>query len=197
MPQISCTDTEFLSWARARRCVYGLLEDELKNLVTSSEGLCFYCGKELLWLPHLTGVRDKVTDKVTIEHLIKDGEKWPDNLWNLVLCCHSCNSSRRKPLFEWLKKKKYLERVLNRFIDSVEWIFAKTMAESPHHYIVRDRLDKHREIFFDIFSEYIDSDGKPGTFNGLTYRYIDLNGYKYWKVGTILNREIIKTKNDI
>ena len=35
-----------------------------------------------------------------------------------------------------------LPSVLQEFIDSVQWTFAKTMPEWPHEYIVRERVNE-------------------------------------------------------
>jgi len=88
---------------------------------------------------------------------------------------------------------------VQEFLENQTWTFAKTMPESPHWYIVRsDTLD------FNAFIEvvrFIQQNGLPSTFAGVTYNYLHLGEYKYWTMGllpeetTIINRAFIKSTN--
>ena len=79
-----------------------------------------------------------------------------------------------------------------KFIQDSKWVFTKTMPEIPHHYIVRDDLSVPNQKLFDEFKEFIDKKGYSKKFYEKEYKYIDMEGYKYWIIENILNREEIK-----
>jgi len=88
---------------------------------------------------------------------------------------------------------------VKEFLEGHTWTFAKTMPKSPHWYIVRsDSFD------FDTFIEvvrFIQQNGLPNNFKGVTYKYLHLGEYKYWSMGslpeetTIINRAFVKSIN--
>ncbi len=84
-----------------------------------------------------------------------------------------------------------LPSVLQKFIDSVQWTFAKTMPEWPHEYIVRDRVD---ENLFMMFVQHIRWQGYESKFYQKIFTYYDHGGMVYWTMGeplaetTIINR---------
>jgi len=76
------------------------------------------------------------------------------------------------------------------------WTFAKTYADTaPHEYIVRDRLPEREIPMFENFVWYIHEAGYTDTFGGKEFTYLELDGYKYWTMGSpvpdtkIINRE--------
>ena len=81
--------------------------------------------------------------------------------------------------------------LLQRFIATVAWTFAKTMPEWPHEYIVRGRVD---ERLFVALVEHIRTQGYDGKFYRKEIRYFDHAGRVYWTMGapiaetTIVNR---------
>lgn len=95
--------------------------------------------------------------------------------------------------------KNYLAKLMDSsnkevktFLERQEWIYAKTMPKTPHWYIVKKKTEDQ-----DIFIEavyYIQQDGVPEEFEGVTYKYLVLGEYKYWTMGslpeetTIINR---------
>ena len=79
-----------------------------------------------------------------------------------------------------------------KLIERNEWIFAKTMPEIPHHYIVRDNLSNKDQKLFDEFKLFIKENGYTEKFYKKEYQYINIDGYKYWIIENILNREKIK-----
>jgi hypothetical protein len=56
--------------------------------------------------------------------------------------------------------------------------------EGPHEYIV----DKWDPELFHIITSLISNDGYRGIFNNKEYRYLDIDGYRYWQIDIILNR---------
>jgi len=78
-----------------------------------------------------------------------------------------------------------------KLIERNEWIFAKTMPEMPHHYIVRDNLADEDQKLFDEFKLFIKENGHAEKFYTKEYQYFNIDGYKYWIIENILNREKI------
>ena len=73
--------------------------------------------------------------------------------------------------------KEFPEEI-KRFIESVEWIFAKTYANTwPHHYIVKDRVDKE---FFLRTVIHIRENGYEGIFYRVKITYFEQDGLVYW-----------------
>lgn len=84
-----------------------------------------------------------------------------------------------------------LPDVLQGFINSCQWTFAKAMPEWPHEYIVRGRVD---ETLFVQLVCHIRETGYEGKFYQTSITYCDLGGLVYWTMGspieetTIINR---------
>jgi hypothetical protein len=76
---------------------------------------------------------------------------------------------------------------VRHYIASVEWQFAKTMAEIPHWYTVRGWRS---ELFeqFDGFVAFIEKYGYTKEFYGKEYKYYEIDGLKYWAMEDIINR---------
>lgn len=84
-----------------------------------------------------------------------------------------------------------LSIVLQEFIDSTQWIYARTMPEWPHEYIVRERVD---EKFFVTLVRHIWEHGYEGKFYRKSIIYYDDRDMIYRTMGepiektTIINR---------
>ena len=71
-----------------------------------------------------------------------------------------------------------LPQELEQFIKEVKWTWAKTYAETwPHHYIVRDRVDK--ELFLK-FVLHIREYGEWEYFYNTQLKYFEQDGMVYW-----------------
>ena len=67
---------------------------------------------------------------------------------------------------------------VKRFLDSVEWVFAKTYAATwPHHYIVKERVDAG---LFERAVVHIRGNGHPGRFYHRSIIYFEDGGMVYW-----------------
>jgi len=77
---------------------------------------------------------------------------------------------------------------LQEIIDKTPW--TKTNYHGEHEYITK----KQNYHLFNLICNMIIERGYYKNFNGINYKYIDLNGYKYWIVDICLNRA--KTKNE-
>ena len=72
--------------------------------------------------------------------------------------------------------KKY-----KQFIDSVDWIFAKTYKDkAPHEYVLKNNLSDKKKELFDDFIKYIKENGYVEYFYKTPYTYLDVDDKKYW-----------------
>lgn len=77
------------------------------------------------------------------------------------------------------------------FVTEQRWVFAKTMPQWPHEYIVRKRVD---EKLFEQLAKHILTHGCKGRFYQKAITYYDEAGMVYWTMGapldetTIINR---------
>ena len=64
--------------------------------------------------------------------------------------------------------------------------FAKTMASTPHSYVVRSPQNEaeYLRLFYRIAQEGVWEQWKDGR----RYQYLYLGGFKYWRIGQIINR---------
>lgn len=75
-----------------------------------------------------------------------------------------------------------------KFINRNEWVFAKTMPELPHYYIIKDSLSENDKELFDKFEVFIRNNGYTAKFYSKEYTYFNIGNYKYWVMENILNR---------
>ena len=78
------------------------------------------------------------------------------------------------------------------FINRQKWTFAKTMAETPHKYVVRESLSEDDQKLFDEFEGLIKKEGYVEEFFSKEYTYYRIGDYKYWVVDNVLNRAEVK-----
>jgi hypothetical protein len=83
---------------------------------------------------------------------------------------------------------------VEKFINRNKWIFAKTMSDIPHYYIVRDNLSENDKKLFDEFDVFIKKNGYIAEFYSKQYIYFNTGNYKYWVIENILNRAILEYK---
>jgi hypothetical protein len=82
---------------------------------------------------------------------------------------------------------------LRRIVDGKTWIFAKTMPQWPHWYIVRSpAIEDDYATLFAAIQEH----GTSAKFKGVSRKYLRLDdGFKYWAMTThapssrIINRD--------
>lgn len=67
-------------------------------------------------------------------------------------------------------------------IDAVEW--RKTTYIEPHEYIL---VMDHPELVEEI-TKCVKEEGIIKEFRGAKYRYFYFDGYRYWRMGVVLNR---------
>ena len=69
------------------------------------------------------------------------------------------------------------------------WKFAKTMPHIPHWYTLRMNA-KHDQDFVTLV-EFIRSHGYDENWGKRVHRYLDLDGWKYWTMGTRLESTVL------
>ncbi|MCK9569893.1 hypothetical protein M0R72_13195 [Candidatus Pacearchaeota archaeon] len=74
------------------------------------------------------------------------------------------------------------------FIASSKWIFAKTMPQNPHWYILRSKCD---DAEFVAFVLYIRANGCDVSFKGRPYKCLDVDGWRYWTMGNHISETIL------
>lgn len=75
-----------------------------------------------------------------------------------------------------------LEKAL-AYSKTENWIFAKTMAEIPHWYCIKNKVrDKGA---YEEFAATMETHGEIGFFGKRRFKYFHLNGYKYWHCGEL------------
>ncbi len=88
-----------------------------------------------------------------------------------------------------------------QFVSSQRWIFAKTMADIPHCYCMKEQTADSNEFLW--FVNYMEANSVDGTFRGREYKYFFFDGYKYWHMDssaeecTLINREWVNTLEKI
>jgi hypothetical protein len=82
---------------------------------------------------------------------------------------------------------------LRQFIAEAGWTFAASMPEIPHEYTVRGRVVSGKQPppveWHDWFAEQIAEHGYQAKFAGRTFTYLEVDGWKYWSIRPIINRE--------
>jgi hypothetical protein len=179
--------------------------------IRARDKACVYCRKAMRTTKELKSGIGKVGDRASIEHLnfcgpfyIKDGLRLDD----IVICCGSCNSSRRdRRLWDWFRfdycvkrninvdtvadpVRKYLLQMpteLKDFVKSCQWKSAQKHADTwPHEYIVCHEVGPN---LFNSLAHHIESHGYVASFYENRQTYWDCCcGQTYWQIKNIINR---------
>ena len=72
-----------------------------------------------------------------------------------------------------MKEEQFL-----RYVDRVQWRFAKSVPNWPHFYIVEEELADQED--FRAARLFVRESGRDGTFYDLKVRYFDAGGWTYW-----------------
>jgi len=77
-----------------------------------------------------------------------------------------------------------------------QWVYAKTMPENPHHYVVRPRSPNDPESRlarreWDRFQGLILQHGRPRRYKGARYIAWTLDDHDYWAMYPVINRKPI------
>ena len=77
------------------------------------------------------------------------------------------------------------------WLNSQEWIFAKTYAKTcPHEYIVKYKTED-KEMFIE-FITFIRNEGYAEKWkDGVIRKYYNIGGFKYWTMGDPINDTIV------
>jgi hypothetical protein len=63
------------------------------------------------------------------------------------------------------------------------------MPDAPHFYVVRQRATDRAE--HQRFASWIKRTGQWGEYRGQRYRYVTVDGWRYWTLGNIINRAAV------
>ena len=113
-------------------------------------------------------------DQAVREH---EGDESPEVAWS--------------PVSRSMDQTMSFSSKLLAFVNEQKWVFAKTMPQWPHEYIVRKRVD---EKLFEQLVIHIRTHGHKGRFYEKDITYYDEAGMVYWTMGapldetTIINR---------
>ena len=70
-----------------------------------------------------------------------------------------------------------------KFIKDVNWVFAKTYAETaPHEYVVKRDLSPELQKEFDWFAKMIFENGVEEFYYSHKNLYLHIGGLKYWSM---------------
>jgi hypothetical protein len=78
---------------------------------------------------------------------------------------------------------------LRGFIRTSPWTFAKAMPEIPHEYTVRAKAQDEKT--FERVVLHIRQAGYKAEFGSATYTYLDIDGWKYWTMGSPPSKTIL------
>ncbi len=98
------------------------------------------------------------------------------------------------PIIADFEVETLLTEDFEKFINRNRWIFAKTMPEIPHYYIVKDSLSENDKKLFDEFDMFIRKNGYTMKYYSKQYTYFNIGDYRYWIIENILNRAKLELK---
>jgi GTPase Era involved in 16S rRNA processing len=80
------------------------------------------------------------------------------------------------------------ESFIRNLISRSHWIFAKTMPENPHYYMLRRETDDGE---FVRFVEIIRKFGYRQNYEGHPYTVLDVDEWFYWTMGAAIEKTIL------
>lgn len=87
---------------------------------------------------------------------------------------------------------------MRAFVEARRWRFAATMPENPHEYTVRKWCpDPPDQEAFEQFVKAIRFHGTDEMWKGYKYRYLDLDGFHYWTMGSPVSETIIINRKQL
>jgi len=84
-----------------------------------------------------------------------------------------------------VQRKRWRADGLRRALEAAPWRFARTYPDAPHWYITQDQAPE----LVAMMREAIAQHGYWGRWGRHRYRYVNVNGWKYWWIPPVLNRE--------
>ena len=127
---------------------------------------------------HYTQGRN-LNQEIRVEQAVREheGDESPDVAWG--------------PVLRSMDQTMSFSPKLLAFVNEQRWVFAKTMPQWPHEYIVRKRVD---ENLFEQVVKHIRTHGYTAKFYQKDITYYDEAGMVYWTMGapleetTVINR---------
>lgn len=89
-----------------------------------------------------------------------------------------------------------LPKKFKEFVEKQSWIKAKRyVGKASHEYLVKQRLDQPEQAIFVEFIIFIRDHGYKRKFNNISYIYYDIDNYKYWTMGAMVEKTIILNRD--
>jgi hypothetical protein len=82
-----------------------------------------------------------------------------------------------------------LLRTVRAYVGRVHWIFAKTMADNPHFYVVLFHQQGANRDGYLALRELIVKYGWNRRWHGRTWRTYTLDDHDYWHIHPVVNRK--------
>lgn len=83
---------------------------------------------------------------------------------------------------------------VGKLLSESRWIFAKTMPQNPHFYTLRKEWkDSHFVAVVELMRRY----GYQEKFAGRNYTQFNVNGYKYWTMGSPIDQTILINRKPV
>src|SRR4051812_41181880 len=85
---------------------------------------------------------------------------------------------------------------LRAFIEACRFTYAKSVPDAPHEYCLRAWVPDEHQAGYSLLRDLIAEYGYRGRFRRITYRYLNVDGYRYWesktidRTGDIINRAL-------
>lgn len=123
-----------------------------------------------------------------------------DSLFSRIIGCTTGDKlnifensiSDHLPILADFENPQSIPSEMEGFINRNTWVFAKSMPEIPHYYIVRDNLSENDQTLFDECDLFIKKNGYAADFYSKQYTYFNVGSYKYWVIENILNRALLE-----
>jgi len=78
-----------------------------------------------------------------------------------------------------------MEKII-KILGAQKWIYAKTMPKNPHDYCLRKNFKSDDDFVYAV--QFIRDNGIKLSWEGRSYIYLYLNGYRYWTMGCAINK---------
>ena len=87
-----------------------------------------------------------------------------------------------------------MECMINNLV-SAKYKFAKTMPKTPHHYTLRKTWGVGKD--FEDCVQFIRDNGDHEKFYGKEFIYYYLDGFKYWTMGSPVEKTILINRAEV
>ncbi len=91
---------------------------------------------------------------------------------------------------------KMNKTIVREFIKNVEWVWAKSYADTfPHYYTTRDRVGD--DELFNAVLQYMREKGEIKSFFKFEHIYYGIDGWEYWEMGRPIKATVVLNRVEI